>query len=100
MMSVFGRVLGVRRLARRTACAHRSTRGHVALDDLGAELLGLRAHLGHQVRAHDAVAMPGKVLDERRQHELTAGLEPFDESGCRLARAVYSAAVRPAGPTR
>ena len=51
----------------------------VALHDLGAEALGLRAHLRHQVRAHDAVAEPGPVLDHRRQHQLPAGLEAFDE---------------------
>ena len=61
-------------------CAHRSTDVDVALDDLGAELLGLRAHLGHQVRPHDAVAMAREVLDHRRQHELAAGLEAFDDA--------------------
>ena len=54
-------------------------RRHVALDDLGAELLGLRAHLRHQVRAHDAVAIAREVLDQRRQHQLPAGLDAFDD---------------------
>ena len=57
----------------------RSTLVDVALHDLGAEALGLRAHLGHQVRTHDAVAEPRPVLDHRRQHQLSAGLEAFDE---------------------
>src|SRR5262249_35025298 len=29
--------------------------------------------------SHDAVAEPGKVLDQRRQHQLTTGFESFDE---------------------
>ena len=70
----------------------------VAPHDLGAEALGLRAHGGHQIGPHDAVAEAGKILDGRRHHELAAGLEPFDDDGRRFARAVYSAAVRPAGP--
>jgi hypothetical protein len=49
------------------------------LDDLGAELLRLRAHFGHQVGAHDAVAMAREILDHRRQHQLAARLESFDE---------------------
>ena len=39
----------------------------------------LLPHLGHQVRPHDAVPEPGPVLHHRRQHQLTAGLEPLDE---------------------
>ena len=54
-------------------------RRHVVLDHLGAELLGLRAHLVHQVRAHDAVAIARIVLDERGQHQLPAGFQAFDE---------------------
>ena len=48
-------------------------------DDFGAEALRLRAHLGHQIRAHDAVAISRPVLDQRREHQLSAGLEPLDE---------------------
>ena len=45
----------------------------------------------HQLRAHDAVAMPGKILDERRQHQLTAGFEPFDDERLQVgARRVQS----------
>jgi hypothetical protein len=51
---------------------------HLAAKDLGAEPLGLRAHLPHELGPHDAVAMPRPVLDERREHELPAGLEPLD----------------------
>ena len=63
----------------------------VALHDLGAEALGLRAHLGHQVRTHDAVAEPRPVLDHRGQHQLTTGFEAFDEQrsqirACRIER--------------
>ena len=61
---------------------------HVALHDLAAEALGLRAHLGHQVGAHDAVAEPRPVLDHRGQHQLSTGLEPSTSSGARFARAV------------
>jgi hypothetical protein len=60
---------------RRAVEAHRFD---VALDDLGAEAFGLRPHLIHQRRPHDAVAMPGPVLDERCQHQLPARLEAFD----------------------
>jgi hypothetical protein len=56
-------------------------------DDLGAELLGLRPHLDHELGSHDAVAAPGPVLDQRRHRELAAGLEPSITSGRRLARA-------------
>ena len=59
--------------------AQRSTDGDVALDDLGAEPFGLRAHLGHEIGPHDAVAVAGEILDDRGQHQLTAGFEPFDE---------------------
>ena len=57
----------------------RSTRATLPCIDLGAEALGLRAHLRHQVRTHDAVAEPGPVLHHRRQHQLPARLEALDE---------------------
>ena len=47
-------------------------------DDAGTEALGLRAHLVHQVRPHDAVPVARPVVDHRRDHELTASLEAFD----------------------
>ena len=53
--------------------------GDVAVDDFGPEPLRLGAHLVHQRRPHDAVAMPRQVLDQRGQRELTARLESFDE---------------------
>ncbi len=73
-------------------------RRDVALDDLGAEALGLRAQLLHQVGPHDAVAVAGPVLDHRGQHQLTAGFDAFDderlqigarrvERGCQSGRA-------------
>ena len=46
---------------------------HVVGDDLGAEALGLRAHLVHQGRAHDAVAEAGEVLDLGGVHQRAAG---------------------------
>ena len=63
---------------------HKIDVGHVALDDLRTEPLGLRAHLGHQLGTHDAVAESGKVLNHRGQHELTAGLEAFDEQRLKI----------------
>src|SRR5690606_8329832 len=48
--------------------------GHVVHDDLGAEALGLLAHVLHEVGAEDALGEPREVLDIRRVHELTAGL--------------------------
>ena len=53
-------------------------RGHVAAHDLGAEALGLRPHFGHQIRPHDAVLVPGEILDHGRQHELPTGLDALD----------------------
>ena len=52
--------------------------GEVDLDDvvghqLGAEPLGLGAHLVHQGRAHDAVAEAGEVLDLGGVHQRAAG---------------------------
>ena len=47
-------------------------------DDLRAELLRLGTHFLHQVRAHDALPVPGPVVDHRGDHQLTAGIEPFD----------------------
>jgi hypothetical protein len=52
---------------------------HLILDSLRAEPLGLRPHLAHEIRTHDAIAIPGEILHERRQHELTAGFDTFNE---------------------
>ena len=51
----------------------------MAADDLGAEPLGLRPHLGHQIGPHDALAEAGPILDHRGQHQLAAGLQAFDD---------------------
>ena len=65
--------------------------GHLALDNLRAEPFGLRPHLAHELRTHDAVAIPGEILHERRQHELTAGFDAFNEKGLQVgARGVES----------
>ena len=52
--------------------------GDVVGDELRAEALGLRAHLAHQLRAEDAVAEAGVVVDVGGDHELAAGLEALD----------------------
>ena len=72
----------------------------VALHDLAAKTFGLRAHLGHQVRTHDAVAEPRPVLDHRGQHQLPTGLEPLDEQrrqirSCRIERRRETGRSRP-----
>ena len=99
MMTVFAVYSGVGRLDHDRLRAQIDG-GDVALDDLGAELLGLRAHLGHQVGPHDAVAMAGKILDERGQHQLPAGLEAFDDERLQVgARGVERGGqARRAGP--
>ena len=45
---------------------------------LGAEALGLPAHVGHEVGPEDAVLEAREVLDVRGHHQLTAGVEAFD----------------------
>ena len=57
----------------------RSTSRHVAADDLGAETLGLRANLRHQLGPVDAVPVARPVLDEGGQHQLPARFEPLDD---------------------
>ena len=59
----------------------------VALHDLGTELLGLGAHLGHEIRAEDPVPVAGKILDHGGQHQLPAASTPSIRSGWRFARA-------------
>ena len=49
--------------------------GDVVVQHLGAELLGLLLHLGHEVRALDAVGEAGEVLDLGGLHQLTADLD-------------------------
>ena len=48
-------------------------------DELGAEPFGLLAELRHEIGAHDAVGKAGIVLDVGREHQLSAGLEAFDD---------------------
>ena len=48
-------------------------RGDVVGDELGAEALGLGAHVVHEVGAHDAVREAGEVLDLGRVHQRAAG---------------------------
>jgi hypothetical protein len=60
----------------------------VAAEDLGAEPLGLRAHLPHQLRPHDAVAMPGQFSTSVVSISCPPASSPSMTSGFRLARAV------------
>ena len=73
-MTDVGQVLG--RRGSRPGTGARRSRPSVTFvgDDLGAEPHGLRAHVGHQVGAHDAVGEAREVLDLGGQHELSAGL--------------------------
>ena len=59
--------------------------GDMAVNKLRSETLGLRAHLGHEIGTHDAVAVPRPVLNEGRQHELPAGFEAFDDKRLQVA---------------
>ena len=72
------RVFGLGRADHDRPCGEIDRRD-VALNDLGAEPLGLGAHLGHQIGAENPVAVAGKILDHRGQHELTAGFDALDE---------------------
>ena len=48
-------------------------------EDLRTEARGLLLHLIHQLGAEEAVREPRIVLDVRRQHQLTAGLETLQD---------------------
>ena len=48
------------------------------VDDLGADVLGLRLHLVHEPGALDDVGEAGIVLDVGGDGELAAGLEALD----------------------
>jgi hypothetical protein len=50
-------------------------RGGVVVDDAGAEPLGLRAHLLHEVGAHDALGEAREVLDLGRRGQRAARLD-------------------------
>jgi hypothetical protein len=77
-------ILGVGRAHGERPLAH-SHRGDVAGDELSAEALRLRAHLGHQVRPVDPCPIPGPVLDQGREHQLAARLEALDEKRLQVA---------------
>ena len=76
-------VLGVRRpdRDRRGADVYRRD---VARHDRRAESLGLSAHLLDQRGPHDAVAEARIIFDERRQGQLPAGFESFDEERAQI----------------
>jgi len=64
---------------------------HLILDNFGAEFLGLRAHLVHELGPHDAIAVSRKVFHQRGQHQLTTGFQTFDNKrlqigACRVQR--------------
>src|SRR5690606_32412219 len=54
-------------------------RGDIVVYDAGAELLGLRLNLLHQLRTLDAVGKTGKILDIRRVHQFAARLHRAGE---------------------
>ena len=53
--------------------------GDMTLDNLRPEPLRLGPQLCDQIRSHDAVAIPGPVLDHGRDHQLASRLEALDE---------------------
>ena len=53
--------------------------GHVAGAELGAEARRLLAHVVDQFRPLDAVGKAGKILDQRGDGELAAGLMAVDD---------------------
>jgi len=53
----------------------------VVEDDLGFEALGMRLHAAHQVRAHQAVRIPGPVVHLGGGHQLAALLQAGDHDG-------------------
>ena len=62
--------------------------GDVVGDQLGAEALGLGAHLVHQRRAHDAVAEAGEVLHLGGVHQrATGGHRALEDEGVQVALA-------------
>ena len=69
-----------------------------ALDELGAqvraELLGLLAHIRHQIRAHDALGEAREVLNLGGVHQLAAKLVTLKHQGLKLgARRVQGGGV-------
>ncbi|CDN42677.1 hypothetical protein BN871_BS_00340 [Paenibacillus sp. P22] len=50
-----------------------------ARTEFSAETLGLLAHVGHELRTHDAIRESGEVLDFRRRRQLAARLRSFDD---------------------
>ena len=70
-------------------------RGDVVGDQLGAEALGLGAHLVHQRRAHDAVAEAGEVLHLGGVHQRAAGGDgALEHQRCEVgARGVHGGGV-------
>jgi hypothetical protein len=61
--------------------------GDVPGDQLGAEALGLGAHVVHELRALHALGEAGEVLDLGRVISAPPNCEPSNTSGCRFARA-------------
>src|SRR5678815_966653 len=53
---------------------HDIDRGDISGKEIGAKALRLRAHLLHQLRAHDALRKTGVILYLGSRRELSAGL--------------------------
>ena len=68
--------------------------GEVTHAILGAEALRLLAHVLDQLRAQDSFGKSGKILDQRGQGELSAGLVAFDDQRFQVgARGVQGGGV-------
>ena len=72
--------------------------GDLAADDLGSEALRLRADLGDQLRAVDAVLVTGPVLHERGHHQLAARFEPFDNQWLQVGARRIESSRQPGRP--
>src|SRR4051812_13996823 len=58
--------------------------GDVTGDELGAEALGLRAHVVHELRALDALGEPGEVLDLGGRHQRATELRALEHQGVQV----------------
>ena len=71
--------------------------GDVHREDLRAEARGLLLHLIHELGAEEPVGEARIVLHVGRQHQLTTGLETFQDEGCEVRpRGVEGGRTRPA----
>ncbi len=61
--------------------------GDVALNELGAEALGLLTHLFHQLRAFYPFREAGKIVDGCGRCQLPSGLDTVDQERAAAAAA-------------